>query len=167
VGDSSLFYQVLHTHLFKDCVFMKTNLDNYNEIINPCETFQSLWHKIMMLCAKSFRQHSKDLHGCGTNEYRLFKVGDSSLFYQVLHTHLFKDCVFMKTNLDNYNEIINPCETFQSLWHKIMMLCAKSFRQHSKDLHGCGTKAYGLTPSLTLMINVLNLSHTSVQAYHI
>jgi hypothetical protein len=35
-----------------------------------------------------------------------YKVEDSLIFYWVVHTHLFKDCVFMKTNLDNYNEII-------------------------------------------------------------
>jgi hypothetical protein len=38
------------------------------------------------------------------------QVGDSPLYHQVLHIHLFKDCVFAKANLDNHDGLTNSRE---------------------------------------------------------
>jgi len=42
------------------------------------------------------------------NEHHPYQIGDSPLCYRVLHTHLSKDRVPVKTNLDNYDNFTDP-----------------------------------------------------------
>lgn len=42
------------------------------------------------------------------NEHHLHQVEDFALYHQVIHDNIYKDCVFVNANLDNYNSLKNP-----------------------------------------------------------
>lgn len=53
VEDFSLCHWVLHTHLFKECVFVKTNLNNYDGLIYPRKHIQNVKRILDLLTQKS------------------------------------------------------------------------------------------------------------------
>jgi len=50
------------------------------------------------------------------NGHHIHQVKDSLRYHWMLHIYLSIDCDFMKTNLNNYNGIIEPRKHMQNAW---------------------------------------------------
>lgn len=86
------------------------------------------------------------------NEHHSHQVGDSLFYHQVLHTCLSEYCFYVKTNLDNYNELINIKEHIQNIGNILQLVIqnndvmCKILPTTFHDLFECRTISFSLGP---------------------